>query len=584
MSDAMPETPAPATSAGDEAAHGPELLAGIERKPLASRLWVYMRLSGPGWLQSAITLGSGSLASSLYLGVLGGFALLWLQPVAMILGVVMLSAIGYVALSTGQRPFRAVNEHVNPVLGWSWALATALANIVWCLPQFSVGTSVMRENLFPALIGPGAMSETGGKLVAAGAILAVCLFVIWFYDKGSRGIRVFERVLKIMVGIIIVCFFGVVIKMSLAGALDWGGVAGGLVPNFRLLSHPAATFGKFLADTGPYADYWKKLIVDNQRDVMISAFATAVGINMTFLLPYSMLAKGWRRNARGLAVFDLATGLFIPFILATGCVVISSAARFHTEYDAVLVGEAAGEMPPAKIVGQYKKQADARVRQEVGAEGFARLSDEEKAMRRDQLPLGDKRMAAMLVNRDAFNLAESLRPLTGAIFSHYVFGIGVIGMAVSSIIILMLISGFVVCEMIGVPPRGNAHRLACLLPCVGVLGPFIWTGGKAQFWLAMPTSVFCGALIPIAYWSFFCMMNSRSLLGESMPRGGRRVAWNVLMLIALAVVTPGSLWIFWNKSQVLFGSSWIGMGVVAAFLLLALIAHLGRRRRPLARE
>ena len=576
MPDSTPVSPVPDSRRAEEAAEvgEPELLAGIEQKPLRKRLWVYTRLSGPGWLQSAITLGSGSLASGLYLGVLGGFAFLWLQPLAMVLGVVMLSAIGYVALSTGRRPFQAVNEHVNPVLGWAWALATAMANVVWCLPQFSVGVSATRENLFPSLLGPGVMDDTTSKLIASAAILGICLVVIWFYDKGSRGIRIFEWVLKGMVGVVIVCFVGVVVQMSLKGAINWGKIAGGLVPDFRLLSEPARTFDAFLTSTGQYAGYWKTLIVNNQRDVMISAFATAVGINMTFLLPYSMLAKGWRRRARGLAVFDLSTGLFIPFILATGCVVISSAAQFHTRYDAALVGEAApGEpAPPAKVVGQYNRLADSRVKQQVGPEAYGKLSDTEKTKLRDALPVADKRMAAMLINRDAFNLAESLRPLTGKTFSHYVFGIGVVGMAISSIIILMLISGFVICEMIGVPPKGNAHRLACLVPVIGVLGPFIWTGGKAQFWLAMPTSVFCGALIPIAYWSFFCLMNSRSLLGDNLPKGGRRIAWNALMLVALAVVTPGSLWIIWNKA------GWWGAGPLVAFLGLALAVHVARKR------
>lgn len=32
---------------------------------------VFAKLSGPGWLQSAITLGGGSLASGLFLGVIG---------------------------------------------------------------------------------------------------------------------------------------------------------------------------------------------------------------------------------------------------------------------------------------------------------------------------------------------------------------------------------------------------------------------------------------------------------------------------------------------------------------------------------
>ena len=60
------------------------------RGPLAT-LALYTRLSGPGWLQSAITLGGGALASALYLGVLTGYSMLWLQPVAMLLGIVMLT-------------------------------------------------------------------------------------------------------------------------------------------------------------------------------------------------------------------------------------------------------------------------------------------------------------------------------------------------------------------------------------------------------------------------------------------------------------------------------------------------------------
>ena len=66
----------------------------------------YLRLSGPGWLQSALTLGGGSLGSSLYLGVLAGYSLLWLQPLAMLFGIVMLSAIGYFTTSTGRSPFQ----------------------------------------------------------------------------------------------------------------------------------------------------------------------------------------------------------------------------------------------------------------------------------------------------------------------------------------------------------------------------------------------------------------------------------------------------------------------------------------------
>ena len=78
------------------------------------------------------------MAGSLYLGVIGGYEFLWLQPLMMILGIIMLSAIAYVTLSTGKRPFQAMNEHVSPVLGWGWLLAAMMANLVWAMPQFSL--------------------------------------------------------------------------------------------------------------------------------------------------------------------------------------------------------------------------------------------------------------------------------------------------------------------------------------------------------------------------------------------------------------------------------------------------------------
>jgi len=548
------------------------IIEGLQGKPLPTKLWGYIKLTGPGWLQSAITLGGGSLASGLFLGVLAGFGMMWLQPFAMIMGIIMLSAIGYVALSTGERPFRAINVHVNPVLGWGWAIATAMANIVWSLPQFSLGVEATRQNLFPGSLG-AMENEFASKIIATAAIFIICFVVIWFYDKGSRGIKIFEGLLKIMVGIIMLCFFGVVGVMTYQGALNWGAIGSGFIPDLSLLAKPAATFTAALGETGQYMDYWSKMIVGMQQDVMISASATAVGINMTFLLPYSMLAKGWNRSFRGFAIFDISTGLFIPFILATGCVVIASASQFHAQYHPGLVGEAYDktkfEAPNKGLIGKYVGNLDGRIKAEIGAEAFGKLSDDEKKTAREALPLGDKKMAAMLVTRSAFDLAASLQPLTGKKVSHLIFGIGVLGMAISSIIILMLISGFVVCEMIGVKPEGAAHRWACMLPALGVLGPFIWS--KAAFWLAVPTSLFGMVLAPIAYWTFFCLMNSRSLLGENMPKGASRLVWNVLMLCACAAATFGSVWVIWNKQK------WIGIGCLGGFLLLALLVHIARK-------
>jgi len=57
----------------------------------------------------------------------------------------------------------------------------------------------------------------------------------------------------------------------------------------------------------------------------------AVGVNQTFLYPYSMLARGWGRTHRKLKNFDLSTSMVIPFVLATGFVVIACANTLHVQ-------------------------------------------------------------------------------------------------------------------------------------------------------------------------------------------------------------------------------------------------------------
>ena len=555
-----------------------KLLIDAGQKGRAATLKAYLRLSGPGWLQSGITLGGGSLSSSLYLGVLVGFSLMWLQPLMMILGIVMLSAIAYVTLSTGKRPFRAINEHVNPVLGWGWLIASMMANLVWSMPQFALGTAALQQNLLPNIVGVEVMPDPWGKLVAGGAMLALAITAVMLYSVGGRGAKVFEIIVKLVVSVIVLCFFGVVIKMSIEGALDWSRILRGLVPNPRLLFSPAERFAPFIgAVESQFRSFWTDRIVSEQRDVMISAAATAVGINMTFLLPYSMLRKGWDKHFRGLAIFDLSTGLFIPFVLATGCVVIASAAQFHAVPAQGFLGEidVQGQLvePPENLIEGYNKLVTARLKHEIGADVYEQLSDAERERRVKAVPDADKRMAAMLVKRDAFNLADSLAPLTGRTFSHYVFGIGVVGMALSAATMLMLINGLCFCELLNVPAKGWQQVVGSLMVSVGVFGVFFWK--QAAFWLAVPTSVFGMMLLPIAYFTFYLLMNQKTLMGNNMPRGGRRVLWNALMAVAAGVAAFGSVWSLWSKLR------FIGIGVIIAFLTLALVVQFVRRSKGL---
>lgn len=536
----------------------------------------FVKLSGPGWLQSGITVGGVSFASSLYLGVLSGFTFLWLQPVAMIWGIFMLAAISYITLSTGERPLRAINQHVSPVLGWSWLLASMAANLVWSMPQFSLGTAAIQQNLLPSIFGGHEGSLLQGdmaRIVAVLLFLGVCIVVSMFYSLGGRGVRIFENLIRIIVSMIVLCFFAVVVKLAIEGAVNWGDAAEGLVPRLRMLFRPVESLTPYLQAVGENGRvFWTDLITTQQRGVIISAIAATVGINMTFMFPYSMMRRGWDKDFRGLAIFDLSTGLFIPFVLATGFVVMATASQFHTKPAPGFVPDVEGGVvsvaPAANLVGPYRSLLEQRVASEIGKEAFDKLPAEQRAARVDALAYADKRMAAMLVKRDNFNLADALAPLTGKGIAQYIFGLGVMGLGLSAATILMSINGLCFCEMLGKAPGGWTQRIGSLMVSVGAIGAIFWK--QPAPWLAIATSAFCSVLLPIAYFTFLLMMNSKSLLGDSMPTGGRRVLWNVLMGFATAAGTFVCLWSLWPRI------GWWTVVLIGAFIGLSLVVHVMR--------
>lgn len=515
-----------------------EVIKEIQGKSTVGKILGYAKLSGPGWLQGAITLGGGSLAGALYLGVVAGFGLMWLQPLAMICGIIMLSAIAYVTLTTEKRPFGLINRNLSPVLGWAWLIATIMANIVWCMPQFNLSRAALQQNLIP-MIGNSHQST----LLICIVIFAIAFYVNVLYQSEGKGVRIFDNLIKIIVGIIVLSFFAVVFTLTTSNAIEWSKILKGFIPNLSLLFKPAAGYSELISQSSA-PEWWQSKISSDQRNVIIAAFASAVGINMTWLLPYSLLKKGWGRIHRELSIFDLSIGLFVPFFLATSCVVIASASQFHTKTADVPAG--AG----AKTINQL-----------VESQGvIANAADQE--------------LALMLVKRDNFQLANALEPLAGNVVSQTIFGIGVLGMALSTIIILMLMNGLAFQELLKRPNDKKAYFIGCAVSgLAGLAGPFIWTGGAAAA-LAIPTSVIGGTLIPIAYLTFFLIMNSRKILGDDRPTGKARITWNLLMGFATSVATFASAWALTGKFQA-NSDNWKGIFPILGLIGLVVLFVIG---------
>jgi Mn2+/Fe2+ NRAMP family transporter len=537
-----------------------EILSAAEAKGGGAKIGAYLRLSGPGWLQSAITLGGGSLGGALYLGMLGGTSMLWLQLVAIAIGVIMLSAISYVTLTTGKRPYAAINEYVNPVLGVGWLTATILANMIFILPQFALCCDALDTNLFPGLIENmsgstfvGSLSNTNmdpqalSKLIISlGVGLAAFTIVVMSFKPGWMS-KIFDLLLKIMIAIVVISFVAVVYLLSTAGELDWAAIGMGFIPNIFHWNTPSAEIqGLLIGLDGSATTYWENAIIKNQQNSMIGVTSTAVGLNMTFLLPYSMLARGWDRPFRGLARWDLIMGMAIPYLLVTTCIVIASSHAFHAKADENFLSDDASVVQTSPLSNGAVGPLTARYIDINGDEGKTTLAEAEDSKQViaefvTTLEPAERQLALTLVKPNAGQLAVTLVPVFGdpsdpvsTQRAKLIFGLGALAMGFSTIIILMMINGFAFAEIFGDYHNVSARVVGSVAALVsGVAWVWLW-GGASKTWLLVIASTFAGMLLPIAYVAFFLLMNSRKLLGDEKPTGGRMSIWNVLMLIGIA--------------------------------------------------
>ncbi|MGB7296234.1 MAG: divalent metal cation transporter [Candidatus Aminicenantales bacterium] len=415
-------------------------LQEINSRPGAIGRWRgYWKLTGPGWLQSAITLGAGSAGSTILAGAAYGYKLLWVSPLAMLLGVAVFASIGRQTLLTQARPYDAFWKRLHPALALFWGFNVLLASIVWQFPQYALGTEVVRDILSVAGLSVPRLPIVIFLLVAS---TAVC----WSYGRGSRqALRAFERSLKYMLFFMIGAFLLVVVKTG----IDLGALARGF-------------FGFHIPES-------KEGVA-----IVLGMLGAAVGVNMTFLFPYTLLARGWGRDYLRLKNFDLAVSMFLPFILATSLVTIACANTLH---------------------------------------------------------------ARGIQVRGAVDATHALEPLIGLTLGRVVFSLGVVSMCFTTMVLEMLLCGFVLSEMLGFELHGRAYKASTMLANVGVLGAF----ASLPFWVPVATSSLNLIMMPVAYLGFFLLHNMKSYLGEDVIRGPRAAVWNAVFVLAIAVVAAGAM-------------------------------------------
>ncbi|WP_371193795.1 hypothetical protein [Glaciecola sp. SC05] len=294
------------------------MLIALSSKPWYSRVPTYLSLSGPGWLQGAMTLGGGSAVTSLTIGALYGYEFLWVQPVAMLIGCVMLFALSYQTLHTQTSPFESMKKHVNRPIAYSWALAAFASSIIWGFAHYPLSAAMLEEIIVVSTGFSVDHNKHGLRnvylLILAIAVWALCGFTAWNYGKRTGGdtqsrsgkvntIVIFETGIKVLSALVIVAFLWVVVSASLKGKVDWGAVLTGYIPS----SLPDDAQGV---------------------TILMAALGSAVGINMTFIYGFTLLHKKWTPAHVTLSRYDIGVGLVVPYILVTGLISIAAAGAF----------------------------------------------------------------------------------------------------------------------------------------------------------------------------------------------------------------------------------------------------------------
>ena len=455
-------------------------LAALANAPLGAKVGGYVRRTGPGLLQSAMTLGAGSATASVLAGASFGYKLLWVQPIAMFLGVMMMGALSNIVLTTGERPYESFGRQIGKFIVLLWALGTIFASVIWHFPQYTLLAGAGRDIASLAGVDMAAGANPGwvqslnavlpfgihindsinnlGYLISLGVgllILTTNIVMVFNYGKGGRGIKLYEQFLRLMIALVIL-FFLIIVILNF-GKIDWLEIFRGFTGYYGFPKNPA---------TGQ---------VDTATVLQVlGMLGAAVGINMTFLYPYSLLAKGWGSEHKTLAKWDLAMTMFIPFSIVTSLIIVAMT-----------------------VTGVYS-----------GA---------------DMVQQGLTPLQA----------AVSFEGIPGG---KLIFCLGLMGMCGGAISAHMLVCGFTMCEMLHLKMTKNRFRLFALTPAVGVLGVVV----PLPLWFPVIASAICCILLPIAYLIIIVLNNKRSYIGSAVGHGFPRWFHNTFLILALAAVTVGA--------------------------------------------
>lgn len=263
-------------------------LEEMEHKPLPIRFWRHLRISGPGFMDSALTLGAGTMTAAMLSGALFGYKTMWLLWVSMGLGLFMMAAMARFTCRGGFRIISVQNSYHGWVVGslMTALIGTAAVAVIFNYGQYSLGTHLIES--FTPIIGFKFPRQINWIVYMA----LTSALILSYGQKGRHGIRLVENFMKLSIGVMLVCFGACLIVVG----IKWSAFFKGLFVPWL----PSGIQG---------------------LDLFIASSAAAIGVMDWIFFHYAGLARGWGRKHETQARFDIFVGLFLPFVLVNYLVI-----------------------------------------------------------------------------------------------------------------------------------------------------------------------------------------------------------------------------------------------------------------------
>lgn len=273
-----------------------ERLKELNAQPRLKRSLGYIKLSGPGFMNAAFTLGAGSFASSVTLGAAYGYDMLWIPLYSFAFGLFMLALSARFVTTSEIDVIHAQNKFHGKFFG-SFAtgiVACFIASIVFSFGQYALGADAV-TSLFSVININLPKSYSWILLVA----ISIPLSLMYGSGENQKGVTIVENSMKVMIGIMLVVF-GAVLCVT---GIDFPAMIKGLlIPKL-----PSGLSGIIM---------------------LIGSLTATIGVMDWVLFNNGMLARGYSDQHEHLARFDAVFGGLLPVTLILSFLSIAFAEAF----------------------------------------------------------------------------------------------------------------------------------------------------------------------------------------------------------------------------------------------------------------